>query len=72
MAVMLMVEEGKLQLDTSIRTVLPEAPVQWTRITLRHLLNHTSGIAEPRVDLRRDYTDAEFLQAAFSMPLRTK
>lgn len=69
MAVMLMAEEGKLQLDASIRSLLPEAPAQWQRITLRHLLNHTSGIAEPKVDLRRDYTDAEFLQAAFSTPL---
>ncbi|MCW5943393.1 MAG: beta-lactamase family protein [Fimbriimonadaceae bacterium] len=43
-AVMKLVEEGKLDLDKPVRTYLPKAPDKWDRITLRHLLTHTSGL----------------------------
>src|SRR5215475_786225 len=43
-AIMLLVEDGKLALDESIRTYLPEAPKSWQPIKLRHLLTHTSGL----------------------------
>ena len=45
-AVMLLVREGKLSLDADVRTYLPELPDYGHRITLRHLLNHTSGIRD--------------------------
>jgi CubicO group peptidase (beta-lactamase class C family) len=45
-AVMLLVREGKLSLDADVRTYLPELPNYGHRITLRHLLNHTSGIRD--------------------------
>ena len=45
---MQLVEEGKLALDAPMRTVLPDFKVKdesvAARITLRHLLTHTSGI----------------------------
>lgn len=50
-AVMRLVEQGKLSLDDSITEYLPDFPTQGHRITVRHLLNHTSGI--------RDYFDLE-------------
>jgi len=43
-AVMMLVEEGKINLDDKITKYFPEAPPGWNRITVRHLLNHTSGI----------------------------
>lgn len=43
-AVMQLVEEGKLSLDDPIEKFLPDFPVRGRRITIRHLLNHTSGI----------------------------
>ncbi|MDH5825003.1 serine hydrolase [Luteimonas sp. RD2P54] len=46
LAVMKLVEDGKLSLDASIRDYLPEAPSEWTPVTLRQLLNHTSGVAD--------------------------
>ena len=46
MAVQLLVREGKLSLDTDIRTWLPELPDYGHKITLRHLLNHTSGLRD--------------------------
>jgi CubicO group peptidase (beta-lactamase class C family) len=65
-AVMLLVEDGKLRLDESIRTYLPDAPRTWAPITLRHLLNHTSGLpTNPDGDLRREYTDDELLKGIY-------
>jgi CubicO group peptidase (beta-lactamase class C family) len=43
MAVMLQVEAGKLALTDPLTKFFPGAPASWGGITLRHLLNHTSG-----------------------------
>ncbi|GAK12641.1 serine hydrolase [Geomicrobium sp. JCM 19039] len=40
---LLLVDEGRLQLDTCVRDVFPTFPHE--RVTVRHLLNHTSGWA---------------------------
>ena len=45
-AVMMLVEEGKLRLDDSIAAHLPEVPESWRAITVRHLLTHSSGLQE--------------------------
>jgi CubicO group peptidase (beta-lactamase class C family) len=52
-AIMLLVEEGKLGLDDPLSTYVGPVPSSWQRITIRHLLTHTSGLdisALPRVD----------------------
>ena len=43
-AVMQLLEQGKARLDDSIATHLSGLPVAWGRVTIRQLLNHTSGI----------------------------
>lgn len=43
-AVMMLVEEGKLGLDDPITKYLDDLPEAWGGVTVRHLLNHTSGI----------------------------
>jgi len=43
-AVMLLNQQGKLDLDAPIKTWLPDAPAAWDAITPRHLLSHTAGI----------------------------
>lgn len=45
-AIMLLVEDGKASLDDDIQRYLPEMPDYGVPITLRHLLNHTSGLRE--------------------------
>jgi CubicO group peptidase (beta-lactamase class C family) len=42
--VMRLVEEGKLSLDDSFGKHLPTLPAAWRGVTIRLLLNHTSGI----------------------------
>ena len=59
--------EGRLGLDDPIARWLPEGPPGWRRITVRHLLTHTSGIpdyADSTLDYRRDYTDDELVRLA--------
>jgi CubicO group peptidase (beta-lactamase class C family) len=43
-AVMLLVESGRLALGEPVDRWLPEGPSQWQRVTLHHLLSHTAGI----------------------------
>ena len=43
-AVMLLVQDGKLRLDESLTDVFPEFPAYGKTITIRNLLNHTSGL----------------------------
>ena len=45
-AVLMLVEEGKLDLDDSIREYFPAFPAFADDITIRHLLQHTSGIED--------------------------
>jgi CubicO group peptidase (beta-lactamase class C family) len=70
-AVLLLVEDGKLQLDDPVSNYLPDAPESWKGVTVRHLLTHTGGIKEYTsvLNLRVDYTEDELLQKAFSFPV---
>jgi CubicO group peptidase (beta-lactamase class C family) len=44
MAVLLLVHDGKLRLDETLFEVFPEFPAYGKTITIRNLLNHTSGL----------------------------
>jgi CubicO group peptidase (beta-lactamase class C family) len=48
-AIMRLIEQGKLSLDDNLHKHLPEYPTQGHAVTIRNLLNHTSGI--------KSYTD---------------
>lgn len=43
-AILLLVRDGTLSLDTPVRDVLPELPSYAAPVTVRHLLTHTSGL----------------------------
>ena len=45
-AVMLLAREGKLSLDDQVRTHIPELPDYGESLTIRHMLNHTSGLRD--------------------------
>jgi CubicO group peptidase (beta-lactamase class C family) len=44
MAVMLLERDGTLRFDQPVREILPELPSAASGVTIRHLLNHTSGV----------------------------
>lgn len=46
MAVVLLASDGKLSLDDDVRKYVPELPDLRQKITIRHLLTHTSGLRE--------------------------
>jgi len=71
MAVMMLVEEGKLALDDPVARFIPDAPPAWKGITLRHLLTHTSGMGDytEKIDLRKDYSEEELVRFAEAQPL---
>jgi CubicO group peptidase (beta-lactamase class C family) len=43
-AILILEEHGKLKVEDTIKTHLPDAPATWDNVTLFHLLTHTSGI----------------------------
>lgn len=51
--IMQLVQEGKLSLSDTLGKILPSSPEAWRKITIRQLLNHTSGI--------KNYTDIKGL-----------
>ncbi len=46
MAAMLLVRDGKLRYEESVTGILPEFPAYGKTITVRNLLNHTSGLPD--------------------------
>jgi CubicO group peptidase (beta-lactamase class C family) len=62
---MLLVQDGKLSLDDRITKYLSGLPQTYNAITVRHLLNHTSGvkdyIEEFQLNRRLDYTNQELV-----------
>ncbi len=50
-------EQGRLDLDAAVTTLMPELPLRFQSVTGRHLLTHTSGI--------RDYLQAAHHAGAF-------
>jgi CubicO group peptidase (beta-lactamase class C family) len=45
-AILLLEQDGKLSVDDDVRKYVPELPDFGQRITLRHLLHHTSGLRD--------------------------
>lgn len=69
-ATLLLVEEGRLSLETPITQVLPDAPPHWSEIRVRHLLAHTSGIPDSDLfQFEREYTEAQYLALFWNRPL---
>jgi CubicO group peptidase (beta-lactamase class C family) len=78
MLVMRQVEQGKIRLDDVMSRYLPDHPkAQAEKVTIRHLLNHTSGIPsytdvrnprEPR-DARIPWTQDSLMKVFSDLPL---
>jgi len=80
-ALMLEVQAGRIGLDDPLTRFFTDAPASWRGITVRNLLTHTSGIPDytegaldagggsGAIDYRRDYTEAQLLKIAYSLPL---
>lgn len=79
MAVMMLVEEGKIALDDKLTKYIAESPAIWADVSIRESLTHTSGIADYGgeeetmgkgvINFRKDYSEEELLQAFSKMPM---
>jgi D-alanyl-D-alanine carboxypeptidase len=49
-AVMQLVQEGRISLDEPVTQILTQLPAQWSAITVRHCLSHTSGLPDVLTD----------------------
>ena len=64
-AIVMLAERGRLGLGDPITRYLPEGSAVWPGVTIRHLLTHTSGVAQDTMpDWRRDYTETELVRSA--------
>ncbi|MFN2456146.1 MAG: serine hydrolase domain-containing protein [Pyrinomonadaceae bacterium] len=74
-AIMLLVEEGKVKLDERINVYLSDLhpPEAWDKVTVRHLLTHTSGIKTytglPGFEFSKHLKGEEFVKALSGFPL---
>ena len=69
--VALLAQDGRFALDDPLAKHLPGTPPNWEHITIRQLLTHTSGLADPyeSLDLTRNYSEAELLAIYARVPL---
>lgn len=73
--VMRLVEKGELDLDAPVGRYLSGAPGSWDRITLRHLLQHTSGLAELSAipgAFEGTLEPGSVLEGLFELPVRAR
>lgn len=73
-AILLLVEDGKIQLDDPLSKYLTRTPPAWSGITIRHVLTHTAGLADFDTgnigfSYRREYTADEFVELLGAQPL---
>ena len=74
-SILLLAQRGKLKLEDPVKTWLPDAPASWEKVTVFHLLTHTSGIPNftggPGWDLyqRQDHTPQESIARIRDKPL---
>jgi CubicO group peptidase (beta-lactamase class C family) len=45
-SILLLEERGKLSVNDPVKKYMPDAPAAWDKVTIFHLLTHTSGVAD--------------------------
>lgn len=70
-AIMMLVEEGTVDLNDSITKYFHEAPASWKPVTVRHLLSHTGGFTDypANFNFRKDYSEDELVKMVSAIPL---
>jgi D-alanyl-D-alanine carboxypeptidase len=73
-AVLLLMEEGKLGIDDSVGKYFDSLPPGWEAITIRKLMNHTSGLRddwdEGDIFFKTNTSDSAFFSALKAAPLK--
>jgi D-alanyl-D-alanine carboxypeptidase len=66
--IMLLAQQGKLNVDDPISKYFAGTPSSWSAITVRHFLNHTSGVERegPAYNKRKVQPDSVVVQSTFA------
>jgi D-alanyl-D-alanine carboxypeptidase len=69
--IMLLQQDGKLNITDKLSRYIPDVPGTWKEITLQRLLNHSAGLPLdiPAFDPYRIQTDSALTNSLFSIPL---
>ncbi len=72
--VLMLARDGKLGLDDAVTRHVQGLPAAWKAITLRHLLTHTSGLADAdeAIKVNELYDEARLIRTARALPPRFK
>ena len=74
LAILQLAEDRKLSLDDPISTFIDGAPPAWSKITVRHLLTHTSGIPDfaalPQTEAWVDRSPDDLVRLLRELPLQ--
>lgn len=74
-AILQLLEQGKLNLNDEITKFIPDYPTQGHKITIHHLLNHTSGIksytsmSEFSMVMRKDHSPSQIIDIFKDEPM---
>lgn len=74
-AILMLVDEGKIKLDDDITVYLPDYPSQGKKVTIEHLLTHTSGIVsytgkpDYMANMQKDLTVRQMVDSFKNDPL---
>lgn len=70
--IMLLVQQGRVNLDEKINRYLPGLPTAWAEVRVKNLLNHTAGIPDymsaPGLVWKQDYTYEQIIELAANRP----
>lgn len=71
MAILMLVDDGRVQLEAPLKAYFPDAPAAWDSLSVRHLLEHTSGLPgyPDGFDFRRDWSEDELFAMIRDQPL---
>lgn len=74
-AIMQLVEQGKLQLNDQLGTHLPDLPQEWKQLTVQQIISHTSGLPEiikgPLTELVGVGDDGSAWQTVQTLPMQS-
>ncbi len=74
-AIMMLAEDGKLTLDDKLPKFFDKLPAAWSNVTVRQLLNHTSGIKsytnlpEFEKTMRQDFSKDAIIKMSADVPV---
>jgi CubicO group peptidase (beta-lactamase class C family) len=76
-AILILLEQGKIDLQATVGRYLPELPEAWGAVTLHRLLTHTSGLPDLEDAFgygiyRETPGDAEFMKRLLMLPVEFK